>query len=79
MGYPAEKVESVYRNSMQDVQKFFNQNHPNHYKIYNLCSERKYPHDRFNNMVAEFPFQDHQAPSFELIYEFCLDLDNWFN
>ena len=36
MGYPSEKIESIYRNSMEDVQKFFNTRHANHYKIYNL-------------------------------------------
>lgn len=74
MGFPAENLESIYRNSMQDVQRFFDTVHPGHYKIYNLCEERKYDHSNFKNNVAEFPFQDHQAPTFGLIYEFCVDL-----
>ena len=73
MGFPAENIESIYRNSMQDVRRFFDSVHPGHYKVYNLCEERKYDHSNFNQ-VAEFPFQDHQAPTFSLIYEFCLDL-----
>ncbi|CAD8099186.1 unnamed protein product [Paramecium sonneborni] len=76
MGFPAENLESIYRNSMQDVRRFFDSVHPGHYKVYNLCEERKYDHSNFNQ-VAEFPFQDHQAPTFSLIYEFCIDLDNW--
>jgi phosphatidylinositol-3,4,5-trisphosphate 3-phosphatase/dual-specificity protein phosphatase PTEN len=42
MGYPSNGVHGVYRNHMKDVQRFFNTKYPGHYRIYNLCSERKY-------------------------------------
>jgi len=38
------------------------------------CSERKYDKANFGGEVREFPFEDHQAPSFELIFRFCEDL-----
>lgn len=47
MGYPAEHMESIYRNKIEDVQKMLEKNHPGCYKIYNLCSERSYNHKRF--------------------------------
>ena len=59
MGFPANDVESLYRNSMEDVKKFFNSRHPDHYMIYNLCEERKYHHSNFNGKVREYPFVDH--------------------
>ena len=47
MGFPSEAVEGLYRNAMPHVQLFFQRRHPGHFKIYNLCSEREYDHDKF--------------------------------
>ncbi|CAK60015.1 unnamed protein product (macronuclear) [Paramecium tetraurelia] len=77
MGFPAIDYEAIYRNSMEDVQRFFNQRHKNHYKIINLCSERKYDHAYFDGNVSEYPFDDHQAPQFNMIYELCAEIHNY--
>ncbi|CAD8189759.1 unnamed protein product [Paramecium pentaurelia] len=76
MGFPAENFEAIYRNPMSEVQKFLNTRHPNNYMVINLCSERKYKHESFFK-VAEFPFDDHQAPPFNLIVEFCTTVHDW--
>ncbi|KYQ93081.1 LIM-type zinc finger-containing protein [Tieghemostelium lacteum] len=79
MGFPSESIEGLYRNNMKDVQRFFNTLHPGHYKIYNLCSERKYDHDRFEGNVSEYPFDDHSPPNLDVIGKFCLDVEEWLD
>ena len=72
MGLPSTSYEALYRNNMNDVLNFFNERHKEHYKVYNLCEEKKYAPDIFYKQ-GYFPFQDHEAPPLNLIRPFCED------
>ena len=72
MGKPSVSIEGMYRNKLEDVKEFFNQRHPQHYKVYNLCEQIFYP-DKTFYAQGHFPFQDHEAPPLNLIRPFCED------
>ncbi|KAJ8598507.1 hypothetical protein CTAYLR_001376 [Chrysophaeum taylorii] len=74
MGFPASDLEGAYRNSIDDVQAFFDSHHGGHYRFYNLCSERTYPSDRFHGQFVRFPFDDHNPPPLGMFYFFCTDV-----
>lgn len=79
MGFPSENVEAAFRNPMKEVLRFLDSFHKDHYKVYNLCSERSYDHVKFYNRVEVFPFEDHNAPPFELILQFCQNVSQWLD
>jgi protein-tyrosine phosphatase len=77
MGYPATGMEGIYRNSIEDVTRFFSIYHNDNVKIYNLCieKERIYQKNLFSkSSVGLFPAKDHNPCPIKLILEFCVDI-----
>ena len=72
MGLPSTSIEGIYRNNMEDVKRFFNTRHKDHYKVFNLCEEKTYPKDSFYKQ-GYYPFVDHEAPPLTLLIPFCED------
>ena len=81
MGFPSEGFEARYRNSIYDVVDFFKDKHKSSYKIYNLCSERKYEPGYFDKgtINEKYGFDDHNPPPFDLIFDFCVDCFNFLD
>jgi len=79
MGFPSDGRESIYRNPMSEVQKLLELKHKDHYKVYNLCSERAYDHKKFHYRVERYPFDDHNCPNFDDIWAFCEDVKTWLD
>jgi len=73
--FPARR----YRNPRKEVQAFFEQRHRDHYKVYNLCGERTYEANVFNNRVAMYPFEDHNAPALQMIEDSMSDMARWLD
>ena len=61
------------------MQRFLRQRHEKHYKIYNLCSERKYNWKGFekDSVNEQFAFDDHNPPPFDMLYKFCVDCHSY--
>lgn len=53
MSFPADGMESAYRNDINEVAYFMKEIHRDNFMIYNL-SERDYDYGKFNNQVTTF-------------------------
>ncbi|EAL50635.2 phosphatidylinositol-3,4,5-trisphosphate 3-phosphatase, putative [Entamoeba histolytica HM-1:IMSS-B] len=80
MGFPSEKFEAAYRNPFPDVMNFLDTFHGGHYKVYNFCSEKPYDGEhKIKGEYCYFPFDDHNAPQFEIISQLCKDVDEFLS
>jgi len=79
-GMPSSGGEALIRNPKEEVFKFLESRHKDHYYLYNLCDGREhdYPHEMFSNRVCtDFGFDDHQAPPFEMIEKGAKHMSDW--
>jgi len=81
MGAPSEGNEGLFRNPMEEVQRFFEMRHEGHYKIYDLRAEKGASYDpaKFGGRVAGYRFFDHNPSPLGLIKDCCEDMHKWLN
>jgi protein-tyrosine phosphatase len=78
MGYPAATgIEGTYRNSREEVYRFFQERHSGHFRIINLVLERGYDLTLYHNSVARYGFRDHNAPALELLLPCCAHMHRY--
>lgn len=70
MSYPSSGKMSWYRNPIKEVERFFNTKHPDHYRIYNMCSERTYDNTHFHGRIERILIDDHNVPLLRDAVEF---------
>uniref|UniRef100_A0A4W4GFE0 Transmembrane phosphatase with tensin homology n=1 Tax=Electrophorus electricus TaxID=8005 RepID=A0A4W4GFE0_ELEEL len=51
MSFPSSGKQALYRNPIREVARFLDTKHPDHYKVYNLCSEKGYDPKFFHYRV----------------------------
>lgn len=79
MGFPAVGVEHMYRNPRSEIKRFLDNQHQEHYKVFNFCCEagRGYPSSVFDGRVERYPFLDHGCPYLQTMTNFCDSAARW--
>lgn len=78
MSLPGMGVQKIYRNSIDSVSEFLNKKHHGNYRIFNL-SGIKYDYDKFGGSVKEYPWENHNPPPIELLFEACNEIHKWLD
>lgn len=76
MSFPAEGIESAYKNNIDDVRNLLESKHHNHYAVYNL-SRRSYRSAKFSNRVSECGFPVSKAPPLSSLFAICKNMLLW--
>uniref|UniRef100_A0A2K5E5H8 Phosphatidylinositol-3,4,5-trisphosphate 3-phosphatase n=1 Tax=Aotus nancymaae TaxID=37293 RepID=A0A2K5E5H8_AOTNA len=77
MSFPSSGRQSFYRNPIEEVVRFLDKKHPNHYRVYNLCSERAYDPKHFHNRVSRIMIDDHNVPTLHEMVVFSKEATEW--
>ncbi|RUS92097.1 hypothetical protein EGW08_000121 [Elysia chlorotica] len=76
MSYPAEGMESAFKNSIDEVRGYLEAKHRGSYAVYNL-SQRSYRVQKFENRVSECGWAAKKAPPLTNLYAICKNMHLW--
>ncbi|XP_060080705.1 cyclin-G-associated kinase-like [Ylistrum balloti] len=76
MSFPAEGVESAFKNHIDDVKSFLEYKYRNGYAVYNL-SQRTYRVAKFENRVSECGWAARKAPTLASLFAICKNMHLW--
>lgn len=73
MAYPADGLESMYRNKIKDVSRFMKKRHPDYFMVINV-SNRKYDYAHFENRVFSLKWPNHYPCPFTTFVKGIIDI-----
>ncbi|KAM6985377.1 putative tyrosine-protein phosphatase TPTE [Aplochiton taeniatus] len=77
MSFPSSGKQSFYRNPIGEVARFLDTKHEDHYKVYNLCSEKGYDPQLFHYRVERVFIDDHNVPALEDMLKYTAGVREW--
>ncbi|TRY83173.1 hypothetical protein DNTS_020674 [Danionella cerebrum] len=77
MSFPSSGKQALYRNPIREVARFLDTKHPDHYKVFNLCSEKGYDPKFFHYRVERVMIDDHNVPSLQDLLHFTACVRDW--
>eukprot|EP01012_Entosiphon_sulcatum_P023047 TRINITY_DN28027_c0_g1_i1.p1 TRINITY_DN28027_c0_g1~~TRINITY_DN28027_c0_g1_i1.p1 ORF type:complete len:342 (-),score=45.67 TRINITY_DN28027_c0_g1_i1:96-1121(-) len=76
MGFPAEGLEGIYRNDLNEVAQFLTTRHAGTARVWNL-SGRSYDYSKLGDIVIERGFPDHHPPPLGLLLQVVREMHEW--
>lgn len=74
----ARALSCVWRRGHKDVVALLDENHRNHYRVFNLAVERQYDYSKFHNQVVSWcGFPDHHSPPLRLLLRTLHAMQQW--
>ncbi|KAK7120486.1 hypothetical protein R3I94_020478 [Phoxinus phoxinus] len=77
MSFPSSGKQALYRNPIREVVRFLDDKHLDHYKVFNLCSEKGYDPKFFHYRVERVMIDDHNVPSLDDMLRYTACVRDW--